>query len=435
LLCPILYIIIIRLFEYFTESYYQQKDFGEYEMILEAIRNYLFVSVPEKYKREFRLETYKINMARCKVAAIVLILIKIMLLAVSLVTNKEQFYNALTIYHEIMYVIMIIIMAIYLTIFLKIEKSIPKNDRINLIVVVSFTSFILMWCAVISLLDQLSYGHVIVYAAAFMVIAVFSFFEPIVLLLIYISVHVLFIVCIPYFQKHSEIIFKNYIISTTYLILSWVVSIILYKYWVNAFNNKKKLQEKNDDLNILNIKLEEANHRLEKISCIDSLTGAYNRRKFNQVLKSEWERCKRYSIPISILMIDIDHFKSFNDNYGHQAGDSCIRQVAKVLLNYASRSSDIVARYGGEEFAIVLPHTNSKNTLLLAERIRKGIEELSIPHAFSLAAQHVTISLGTCTIIPSDDYSIDKFISSADKALYKAKLENRNLVIAAAIDQ
>jgi diguanylate cyclase (GGDEF)-like protein len=129
-------------------------------------------------------------------------------------------------------------------------------------------------------------------------------------------------------------------------------------------------------------------------------------------------------------MIDIDFFKAFNDNYGHQTGDDCIRLVAEVLSACAKRSSDVVTRYGGEEFAIILPHMENENALELAEKMRIMVEELAIPHAYSCISEYATISLGVNTIIPSDKSSVEEYIRTADKALYEAKKSRNNIVVA-----
>lgn len=157
------------------------------------------------------------------------------------------------------------------------------------------------------------------------------------------------------------------------------------------------------------------------MSITDGLTGVMNRFGFETTIKNEWSKCKRYSMPLSLIMVDIDCFKEINDNYGHQAGDCCIKLIADVLTAYAKSSSDKVARYGGDEFVILLPYTGKENALYLAEQIRKGVEEKSVPHLYSNVSDHVTISLGINTIIPSDELSIDEFINRTDKALYMAK--------------
>lgn len=282
---------------------------------------------------------------------------------------------------------------------------------------------ILFWCEGISLLDQLSSGQIIVYAISIIAIAVTPIFKPITLLLMYLIVHLPFLFFLPYFQKSSDILWANCINSTTFLIISWMISCIRYKNQVDDFNNRKIIQKKNDEL-------KRVNQKLEKLSQIDSLTGIFNRFVFDKTIEAEWDRCKRYFIPLSLIMIDIDFFKAFNDSYGHQAGDDCLRQVSRVLSSSARRSSDTVARYGGEEFAVVLTHMEKESALEFAEQLRKKVEQLAIPHMYSSISNYITISLGICTVIPSDMLSIEQFIKTADEALYEAK-KCRNKVVSA----
>lgn len=205
---------------------------------------------------------------------------------------------------------------------------------------------------------------------------------------------------------------------------------MMYKKHVDDFNNRKIINGKSEELKRVNKELEEANQKLKKLSQTDSLTGIFNRFVFDTTVKAEWDRCKRHFIPLSLIMIDIDFFKAFNDNYGHQAGDDCLRQVSRTLSSCAERSSDIVARYGGEEFAVILTHMKKEGVLEFAEQLRKNVEQLAIPHMYSSISQHITISLGVYTVIPSDTSSIDEFIRTADKALYEAKKERNNIVVA-----
>ena len=143
---------------------------------------------------------------------------------------------------------------------------------------------------------------------------------------------------------------------------------------------------------------------------------------------TEWDRCRRHSIPLTLMMIDIDFFKSFNDNYGHQAGDDCIRDVARLLRASAQRSSDVVARYGGDEFAIILPHMEKEEAYQFAEQIRKRVLELAVPHEYSSVSPYLTISIGVHTLVPSDQSSIEEFIETADQALYEAKKSHNKVV-------
>jgi diguanylate cyclase (GGDEF)-like protein/PAS domain S-box-containing protein len=167
---------------------------------------------------------------------------------------------------------------------------------------------------------------------------------------------------------------------------------------------------------------------LEQFSFMDGLTGISNRRYFDQDLEQEWRRCLREHSPISLIMVDIDHFKLFNDVYGHQAGDDCLKEVAKTLKETLNRPGDLAARYGGEEFGIVLPDTELEGALKVAEILRARVEGLGIPHKNSPVSQWVTISLGVASLIPSVDTSPAQLVTASDRALYRAKAEGRNRV-------
>jgi diguanylate cyclase (GGDEF)-like protein/PAS domain S-box-containing protein len=170
----------------------------------------------------------------------------------------------------------------------------------------------------------------------------------------------------------------------------------------------------------------ELNFQLEKMSSLDGLTGIDNRRSFDEHMEIEWKRCLRESKSLSLIMIDIDHFKLFNDTYGHQGGDNCLKEVAETLGCLIKRPPDIVCRYGGEEFVIKLPETDEEGARVVAERLRNGIQDLRILHAGSRVSKFVTISLGVASIIPNKYISANELIERADKALYKAKLDGRN---------
>lgn len=398
--------------------------------IFKLIRSFLSLSVSGSYKKEFVIEINRINVARAKITAITFIILEIMQLVASYIIKGDGFLRKPNIYYEAMYILLLLVMIVYLLIFVELEKNIPEHSIGIWLAGVSFTSIILFWCAGISLLDQLLSGQIIVYAVAIIAIAVTPIFEPFTLLLLYLIIHALFIVLLPYFQKSSEILFENYINSTTFLIISWAILCMRYKNKVHDFNNRKIIQEKSDELKRVNKELEEVNQKLEKLSQTDSLTGIFNRFVFDKTVKTEWDRCKRHFIHLSLIMIDIDFFKAFNDNYGHQAGDDCIRQVTRVFSACARHSSDIVARYGGEEFAIILTHMKKESVLEFAEQLRKRVEQLAIPHMYSSISEHITISLGVNTVIPSNASSVEEFIRTADKALYEAKKDRNKIVVA-----
>jgi len=175
-------------------------------------------------------------------------------------------------------------------------------------------------------------------------------------------------------------------------------------------------------------RLRRANRNLRVAATHDPLTGIFNRRFFNALLKRAWRIAGRTQIPLSILMIDIDFFKQYNDTYGHLAGDTCLKQVATTLQTSLRRASDIVARYGGEEFVVAVNELHSHELEEMAEFFTKKIAALRIPHKKSSVAPYITISCGVATTTPHTDADIRTLIAHADKALYTAKESGRNRV-------
>lgn len=394
-------------------------------------KGYMFIKVPEKNLKEFNAYINRINIERGKVTAAAFIFIESFLILFFMLTKKQQFFKVPVLYYGIIYLLVLIGMIIYLAAFIKLGKNMPKYQTSIIYTGISFALFILFCHAGLSILDQLSSGQIIVYVVAVISVAVCPIYEPSVLTIIYLCVHLPFIIFMTYFQKSSNLLYMNYVNSTSFLIVSLVISWMRYKSQVEVFINGKIIEEKNIELERLNKELAEANNKLKKLSRTDSLTGINNRYMFDRTIKIEWNRCQRHFVPLSLLIIDIDFFKAFNDNYGHQAGDYCIQKIAGVIKSCAKRASDTVARYGGEEFAVILPYVEKEDAYKIAEKIRCSVEILNIKHEYSSASRHVTISTGVNTVIPSDKLSIRDFIRTADKALYEAKDNKRNNTVVA----
>lgn len=173
--------------------------------------------------------------------------------------------------------------------------------------------------------------------------------------------------------------------------------------------------------------LDAANHELQRLSAADGLTAVANRRHFDNCLMREWRRALRAQRCMALVLCDVDHFKPFNDTYGHVAGDECLRSVARILQLHAKRPGDVVARYGGEEFAVVLPETDSHGASVLAERMRLAIETAGIPHQGS-GFGRVTVSIGVAGGVPKRTERAENLLETADRALYQAKHAGRNRV-------
>ncbi|QFI53310.1 GGDEF domain-containing protein [Aeromonas simiae] len=177
--------------------------------------------------------------------------------------------------------------------------------------------------------------------------------------------------------------------------------------------------------------LRSVSEHLQLASRLDGLTGIANRAHFDHSLERAWRRCYRAKAPLSLILLDVDYFKQFNDHYGHQWGDECLQQVAAALAEALRREDDLAARYGGEEFALLLPATGQQGAWQIAEQVRQRIKDLAIPHARSRIASVVTGSIGVATLVPDESMSAGELVQKADAALYQAKHNGRDRVEAA----
>lgn len=222
-------------------------------------------------------------------------------------------------------------------------------------------------------------------------------------------------------------IFLNYPIDWTFLNRTYTFSSFLgmaLAYAIDRQHRENYLQNCIIELNQL--EMSKQSEQLELLSQLDSLTGLANRRHLSEALEQQWRISLRYQMPVSILMVDIDFFKEYNDHLGHLAGDLCLQKIAHELKNLTSRSNDLAARYGGEEFLLLFPMLNEDQIELLAKKLMQRILNLALPHPASPISAAVTVSIGTATVIPQELDTIPAFIQRADEALYHAKSSGRN---------
>ena len=191
---------------------------------------------------------------------------------------------------------------------------------------------------------------------------------------------------------------------------------------------EKRVIERTEELQKVNLELSEANRKLEEMTLIDPLTELPNRRAMEKALEQEWKISLRDKTELSVLILDVDHFKLYNDNYGHQSGDECLKKVALCIKKAITRPRDFCARYGGEEFIIILGQTPEAGALRVAEAIMQNLKEKDIPHDYSPVKKILTISIGIAVVNPVEELSWEKLVNWADKALYLAKKNGRNRI-------
>jgi diguanylate cyclase (GGDEF)-like protein len=191
-----------------------------------------------------------------------------------------------------------------------------------------------------------------------------------------------------------------------------------------AFTLEKKIAERTSAL-------ETANRQLHRLAKMDGLTQVANRRYFDEYWLQQWEVLEKEQQPLSLILMDVDYFKNYNDHYGHLDGDECLRQVAQGIHKLLMRPTDLIARYGGEEFVVILPHTQIEGAMRVAESIMSVIYDLNLAHVKSLVSDRITLSIGVACVVPNLHLSWEVPISLADKALYQAKQEGRNRIVLA----
>ncbi|MDM8533120.1 diguanylate cyclase [Clostridiaceae bacterium HSG29] len=237
------------------------------------------------------------------------------------------------------------------------------------------------------------------------------------------------IIFITAISKEEEYIFKGYELGAVDYLYKPIRNELLkskIKVFLRLNKQAKIIEEKNSKLEMIINELKEKKDEISRLARLDGLTGVFNRRVFDENFGNEWARCFRNKKYLSVIMIDIDFFKQYNDTYGHLVGDDALILVAKEIVKTVGRSYDEVFRYGGEEFVVLLPNTDYQGAIFIAENIRKNIEKLEIEHRNSEIAKYLTVSLGISTCVPSDNIEKMTLLDIADNMLYDAKRSGRN---------
>jgi diguanylate cyclase (GGDEF)-like protein len=226
------------------------------------------------------------------------------------------------------------------------------------------------------------------------------------------------------FANHTEttILIQNTFTITAAMVIGAFSNYLMENYLRRDFLNSILLESENQQL-------QKTSNEFHRLCILDVLTNLGNRRHFESMIELEWKRALRFQTPVSLILFDIDFFKLFNDSYGHQAGDDCLKLVAGKIGSFARRPGDMAGRYGGEEFVLLLSFTELVHAATIAEACRACVESLEIPHDASTVSNVVTVSAGVASMVPGHDTDRKTLVEAADKALYRAKSEGRNRVV------
>lgn len=232
-------------------------------------------------------------------------------------------------------------------------------------------------------------------------------------------------VVLKYYLAYSApiMLFSLYV---QYVDKSYYLMAIFFFYSLLLSMTARNFRKQNNFIIEQQIKLIDANNKLEALATKDALTNLPNRRAFENLFRNEWERHLRSKNHLSLMMLDVDYFKNYNDHYGHSKGDECLRSIANIIQKSLLRPSDVAARYGGEEFIIILPETSKEGALEVAERIHYNLKVMNIPHEYPRPDSRLTVSIGIATLIPESGKNSKVLQLLADRELYKAKANGRN---------
>jgi diguanylate cyclase (GGDEF)-like protein len=299
---------------------------------------------------------------------------------------------------------------------------------------VIYITFITSWGSVVSLIDQKLYGQVISFMVNLVICSIFYYLDSRKILIPFAVSFLILCVGLPFFQPSGDILIGHYVNLSIFVLISWTASRLVYNGYCEDFkgkvllNESKKLieneiQEKKE----INVRLEIANRQLRELALVDDLTGIANRRSFRHYIDMIFKDYANQELVLSVMMIDIDFFKQYNDHYGHEAGDQALIAVAGQINTVLRTPMEFAGRWGGEEF-IYAVFNPDEDIMQLADDVRQKVAQLEIPHNYSPGGQILTVTVGVSKSKVSDREDVRKAIALADKAMYQAKNDGRDRV-------
>lgn len=385
--------------------------------------------MPEE-RRALRRSLAAENAGRARVFAKIVIGIELLFLVLDAAASFTPYHDTFRFrFYIYLYLSMIAMNAALLKLSSRFERLASPSDRD----VARFEAFLMAfviafmaWGIVVVLADQSLYGQVMAFALNIIGASVIFYFPARRLAFAYAVSTVGLFALLPLFQPSVNVLIGHYINLTAFLTFSWIASRLLYATYVREFYSRLRLQAESEEKDSVRRQLELANRELERLTLVDELSGIPNRRALYRFVDFALGRQSSGDRAVSALMLDIDHFKPYNDQYGHAAGDEAICAIAEALQASVRHSFDFAARIGGEEFVFVAFDSSEDDIAAVAESIRARVLELRIPHAYGGVDGLVTVSLGAATgeLRRPEDFA--QLLRRADQALYEAKAEGRN---------
>jgi diguanylate cyclase (GGDEF)-like protein len=406
--------------------------------------NFLDSEIATDDRESFWIELLGENMHRGKILAFVIIGFETVLLLTDIITSLLRVDSRFAFDdYLMMYSIMIAVTAVYLLTvrtFRKYLYDVGRKRNLETIVIVYIT-FVMSWGSVVSLMDQKLYGQLLTFMVNMIVCSVIYLLDNRKILIPYAVSVLILALGLPFFQESSDILIGHYVNLAVFISISWLTSRILYHNFVDNFNSSKLLDRYNrlleneiDENKRINARLEAANKQLQGLALLDELTGIPNRRSFREFIERAFPACVINGSTLSLIMIDIDFFKQFNDRYGHEAGDKTLIAVANQINAVVREPGEFVTRWGGEEFVYASFNKAEEETAQMAATIGAKVSELRIAHDDSPIAPYITVSIGLCTIPLLEKRDVTTAIRLADRALYAAKNGGRNRIVVAGDD-
>lgn len=370
-------------------------------------------------EKDFNVYCQRMNLNMGKTLLIITIIIELLICIPFLVRYNFDFKILIGKFYIKMYMAMILLSLVGFILSNVLDKRIKRYDKKVDIILDIFYVLIIIWGIGISYKDLKSGGTSIVYMEMLLYTAVFFYIKFRESIIIYFFTNVIYIIMLNSTGIRAGRIYGEVLNSLIIVFMAIAISYKKYLFRFTTYNDLKLIEEKNKELN-------STNEKLYKMSILDPLTHLYNKQKLGEICIHEYEKALNSGIGIVYIMIDIDHYKKFNDRYGHVAGDECLKNISEKLYLTVSKYNGYIGRYGGEEFLAVLSNINCIAIEDILKEIVNEIENMQIRNESSEVSEYVTISAGAYKGIPTKGECLSKFIELADKSLYMAKEQGRN---------